>query len=152
TTEQFLGLVDASFKLGNPSGETYRQILQLVGRLHDALTPYNPRDMVDMQSAVWVAAQESEKQKLAEPFASIFENRDEAEWAFDLLLETIDRLDVSSADDKRIAMTLSNHYIGRLLRLDNCGWIALGFSTVYSSGRMLSIALLADSLPTERVL
>jgi MoxR-like ATPase len=64
---------------------------------------------------------------IAEPLASIFSNREEAEWAFDLLAEILTRLDIHSADDPRWAITLTKRYGGISLHLTVGNWLILGF-------------------------
>jgi hypothetical protein len=64
---------------------------------------------------------------LTEPFAHIFTDRAEAEWAFDLLRDTAKRLGIQGAYDARFALTLVQQ-AGRLgLHLNFGGWLVLGF-------------------------
>ena len=62
---------------------------------------------------------------LAKPFSTIFKDKQEAEWAFDLLQETFERLGIESPDDPRFALTL--RYYGRVLRFTFGSWLVLGF-------------------------
>jgi MoxR-like ATPase len=64
---------------------------------------------------------------LAEPFGSLFSDLEEAEWAFDLLAETLKRLDIRSSDDPRWAITLVKRYGGISLHLTVGNWLILGF-------------------------
>jgi hypothetical protein len=61
-----------------------------------------------------------------EPFGDLFASREEAEWAFDLLRETLERLGVAGPDDARFAVTLPHK--GRMLRLNFGNWAVLQFS------------------------
>jgi hypothetical protein len=51
---------------------------------------------------------------LAKPFSRIFQDQAEAEWAFEFLAETLERLEVTGPDDERFALTLRHN--GRMLR------------------------------------
>ena len=62
---------------------------------------------------------------LAEPFASIFADRDQAEWAFDFFADTVDRVG-GSLNDRRFAMTL--RHTQTLLRLNFGNWMLLDIS------------------------
>jgi len=46
---------------GSPDGETYRLVRDHVHELLNALQPYGARDMVDVQSFIWVCFRESKK-------------------------------------------------------------------------------------------
>ncbi len=64
---------------------------------------------------------------LAEPFAKIFIDQAEADWAFDLLRDTAMRLGIRGAYDPRFAVTLAQR-AGRLgLHLNFGGWLVIGF-------------------------
>lgn len=63
---------------------------------------------------------------LGEPFSRIFQDREEAEWAFALLRETLDRLGVADPDDERFALTFRHGQ--RLLRLNFGNWAILHFA------------------------
>jgi 5-methylcytosine-specific restriction protein B len=84
---------------------------------------------------------------LAEPFSRIFEDREEAEWAFELLKETLHRLGVTDASDKRFSLTLRHNE--QVLRLNFGNWAVLQFyGSGYSSNRM-GIALIKDQVDIE---
>jgi 5-methylcytosine-specific restriction enzyme B len=56
-TQRFLNLAGTGLKLGSrPTGEVYTQVLEVADRLKEALSPYGPRDVVDLQSFFWVVA------------------------------------------------------------------------------------------------
>jgi len=81
---------------------------------------------------------------LAEPFSQIFVDRTEADWAFDLLRQTTDRLRVTGPYDPRVAVTLS-HRSGRVfLRLNFGGWLVVGFRGPGQTAGRVDMALLAD--------
>lgn len=61
--------------------------------------------------------------KLAKPFNTVFRNREEAEWAFDLFRETIVRLGLRNVADKRFALTLRHN--NTVLRLNFGNWMVL---------------------------
>jgi len=45
--------------IGPPDGNTYHALLKTANLLREALAPFGARDMVDVQSFIWVCAQES---------------------------------------------------------------------------------------------
>ncbi len=69
TTQKFLRDIDAGFDLGpRASGETYARLLEVVEALREDLAGYGPRDLIDIQSYVWVAIyMASEVQRVAPP-------------------------------------------------------------------------------------
>lgn len=77
---------------------------------------YNVIDKIDLTSL---------PEGLASPFDEIFQDRQEAEWAFELLAETLERLGVSGPSDERFALTVVNG--GRVLRLNFGNWAVLSF-------------------------
>lgn len=83
---------------------------------------------------------------LAEPFAQIFVDRAEADWAFDLLRDTAKRLGIHGPYDPRFALTLA-HRSGRLgLHLNFGGWLVLGFRGPGLSPPRIDMALLAQQV------
>ena len=77
---------------------------------------------------------------MAEPCSQIFVDREEAEWAFDLLQETFRRLGVADASDERFALTLRDG--GRVLRLNFGNWAVLQFYGPGYSQYKVGIALI----------
>ena len=54
-TEEFLSLLEASeIYATKPSGESYSAIREKMNELKNALQEFNPQDMIDIQSLVWV--------------------------------------------------------------------------------------------------
>ena len=72
----------------------------------------------------------------------IFSDRDEAEWAFDLLKETVNRLGIKDPNDERFAITCPSG--GKALHLDFGQWLVLGFNNPEGEPNRVEIALLAD--------
>ncbi len=63
TANWFLKFMGTGRKIGTkPNTAVYTEILQRANWLREALTPFGVRDMVDVQSIIWVAAQESKSQ------------------------------------------------------------------------------------------
>lgn len=140
-TRQFLKSLEGPFKLGTPSAETYARFRQFAHDLKKTLAAYGPRDMIDIQSLIWVCGREaSSEATLAEPFSNIFSDRKEAEWAFDLLQETLERLAVSESDNPPIALTLPHK--GKVLRLNYGRWVVLGFCGPNAYHHGIEMALL----------
>ncbi len=69
----------------------------------------------------------ADQQPLAEPFSQIFKNREQADWAFDWLLDTVKRLGIEGPYDFRFALTLAQHGGKPALHLNFGGWLVLGF-------------------------
>lgn len=84
----------------------------------------------------WIAHQS----KLAEPFATIFENREQAEWAFDLFAETVERLG-GSENDERFALTIRHG--GSLMRLNFGNWMLIDVSKTRG---FMDLALLIEPM------
>jgi len=88
-------------------------------------------------------------EELSEPFIKIcekiFRNTREAEWAFDLLKMTIERLGIESLDDERFSITIPIRSGGKSLHLIFGPWLVLGFSgSADQTSNRVSIALLAN--------
>lgn len=67
-TRWFLKLAEVSdIYTSRPNGETYAQILGQVRALRDALLPYGARDMIDVQSVLWVAHSVTQEAEAARP-------------------------------------------------------------------------------------
>ncbi len=79
---------------------------------------------------------------LAEPFSRIFADSDEANWAFDFLRDTLNRLGVTSPDDERFALTLVHN--NQTLRLNYGSWAVLQFYGSDSGLDRVGIAFLED--------
>lgn len=89
----------------------------------------------------------SDEETIAERLLSVFTKRDDAEWAFGLMKDAIDRLGIKSPEDPRIAITLPHSANkGRAFRLDFCQWLVLSFQkeTKNEGQRIIIIALFAD--------
>lgn len=62
TADWFLKFMGQSLSVsGAPDAVTYTTILEQAGSLREALVPYGARDMVDVQSFIWVCARESQE-------------------------------------------------------------------------------------------
>ena len=79
---------------------------------------------------------------LAHPFSEIFRDKQEAEWAFDLLQETFERLGIGGPDDPRFALTL--RHSGCALRFTFGKWLVLGFYGPGLRRDRVDITLMAD--------
>ena len=125
TMKTFFDLVGRSDEWKRkPSGQAYRRVLSLARDVWKAFEAYHPRDMIDIQSVMWVAANVSrEKQKrLAPPFSQIFASREEAEAGFDFLENTLALLGETPEEaSKRISITFPSKYNHHVLRM-NYGW------------------------------
>ncbi|MCB0212579.1 MAG: hypothetical protein KDJ52_24765, partial [Anaerolineae bacterium] len=90
---------------------------------------------------------DSELLELAEPFSQIFASFEEAEWAFDLLTETCERLGIEDAADERFAVTLVERYGGLSLHFNFYDWLILGFRPPELAQKRVRLPLLIESAP-----
>lgn len=79
--------------------------------------------------------------ELAPPFSEMFAKSQEAEWAFDLLKETAERLGVQGPDDEIAAFTLRKRSGEYLLRMSFGNWLVLGFTGLNKSLKYIDVAL-----------
>ena len=88
-------------------------------------------DLFDMFTHWLVAIKRDGLNGNSKPFAKIckkiFGNQLEAEWAFDLLKTTLERLGIESLDDERFSITIPIRSGGRTLHLSFGPWLVLGF-------------------------
>lgn len=82
--------------------------------------------------------------ELAKPFLEIFVDRAEAEWAFNLLRQTVERLGVRDPYDPRFALTMPHRSGRHQLRLNFGGWLVLGFRYQKNLAYRINMALIAD--------
>ncbi len=117
-------------------GRHYAQINDLLNQLAEEL-------QIDLWTLDILWEWLNRQSVLAEPFASIFEDRDQAEWAFDFISDTVDRVG-GSPNDKRFAMTL--RHSKTLLRLNFGNWMLLDVSR--ESGT-IHLALLIEPMQSH---
>lgn len=153
TTRWFVEYVGGSgIYTTKPTGAAYRTIKAISEQLRGALQEYQSHDMVDIQSFIWVCRPEyqntgDEEEVLARPFSQIFVDRTEAEWAFDFLRETLERLGVTRADDERFAITLPGKNI---LRLNFGVWAIVSFYELTHLPNRIHVDLITDGLNLEK--
>lgn len=114
--------------------------------IHDA-------DLFDMFSHWLVAVKkyfQPEIVEMASPFSEMFANKEEAEWAFDLLKETADRLGVVGPEDPLAAFTLRKSSGDIMIRLNYGHWLVHGFAGRLKSLKSMTIAIFQGEvdLPT----
>jgi 5-methylcytosine-specific restriction protein B len=104
-------------------------------------------------------SQQQNSGPLADPFAQIFSDRAEADWAFDLLRDATRRLRATGPYDPRLAVTLSTRGGRPILHLDFGAWLVLGFRGPGQTPARVDMALLAglvtwderfSTLPSDR--
>ena len=81
---------------------------------------------------------------LGQPFAQIFVDTEEAEWAFDLLYEAMQRLGVEGPDDARLSLTAANRHGGQNLHFNFGKWLVLGFRGPNLQAERVRICLAAN--------
>lgn len=72
----------------------------------------------------------------------IFKDREEAEWAFALMRETLNHLGIKNSDDERFAITRPSR--GTAIHLNFGQWLVLGFNFQDIGANRIEMALLAD--------
>ena len=80
---------------------------------------------------------------LGRPFNQVFVDVEEAEWAFDLLAETMQRLGIQNPGDERFALTVAHRYGGLNLHLNFGNWLVLGFRGPNLQAERVRICLLS---------
>ena len=143
-TKWYLKTLGSDVKLGNdPDGKVYHEILQKTGELKEHLEEFRPENMVDIQSLLWTAYRTGQEleEELSDPFSILFSDRREAEWAFDFLMESADRLGVQGPDDPLAPFTLRQAGKKYLLRMIYGNWLMIGFSAIEDESRSIALAL-----------
>ena len=135
-----------------PNGQTYAAILASAERLLELARPWGARDMIDVQGLVWVAfrLQKPELNSstlVAAPLDQVFAGRAEAEWALNLMAESVERLGLQSCDDERIVISYSP--TDRALKLIYGQLTALDFRGRNGALDRLRLALPTAQAPTE---
>ncbi len=124
-----------------PSRETYELILGIAEELKTALSVYQPRDMVDIQSLLWVIAgvfenldvnKEKNDYKLSKPFSEMFKNYDQAEMAFDLLALVVNKFHNNNTKEELLSITLTPFENGYKLRVNFGNWLVLCREQTYN--------------------
>lgn len=123
-----------------PSAEGYARIINVAQELGTALREYEPNDMVDIQSVMYICADAyngklipiqsspaSTEPVLGFPFSRIFRSYDEANAAFDLLNLAFEYLGVTGEADEAYALTIPRGGKDRVLRLNFGNWATLAF-------------------------
>ena len=120
-----------------PSRETYELILGIAKKLKTALSVYQPRNMVDIQSFLWVMVHSLEKQsenstkdgkKLAKPFSEMFKDYDQAVIAFDLLGTVVNKIYNKINKEELLSITLRPFKNGYMLRVNLGNWLVFGIN------------------------
>ncbi|MEW5957393.1 MAG: AAA family ATPase [Chloroflexota bacterium] len=88
-------------------------------------------------------SQQQTEPVLADPFARIFADRAEADWAFDFLLATVKQLGIAGTYDERFALTLVRRAGRPELHLTFGGWLVAGLAGPEASPQRVELPLLA---------
>ena len=165
TTRWFLQFLDMGDEWEwRPSPRVYAIVKELSADILAAFRPYGVKDMVDVQSIIWTGYSYKDEvvedgwdelpqhhvikdasDTLAPPFDAIFADREEAEWAFDLMRQTLERLEISDATDARFRVSLRRASRGGMrLRLIYANLVLLEFRGPQSAEKRVEISLLAE--------
>jgi len=135
-----------------PNGQTYAAIVASAERLLELARPLGARDMIDVQGLVWVAYRLQKPELMssrlvAAPLDQVFAGRAEAEWALNLMTESVERLGLQSCDDERIVISYSP--TDRALKLIYGQLTVLDFRGRNGALDRLRLALPTAQAPTE---
>lgn len=83
------------------------------------------------------------------PFNEIFDDEEHAEWAFDLMLDTLDHLSIYEDDDQRFAVILVERDGGQNLHLYYGKRLILGFRNRKAATKRVSLVFFDDDVPIE---
>jgi 5-methylcytosine-specific restriction protein B len=124
----------------------YADVRTIFHQLRDALAPYGTRDMIDVQSVVYVAHGSAKwaLTPLTPPFDAIFANRDGAEWVLDLYRDIVEGLGGGPGDERFVLALQEDH---NTLQLYMGDWMVCG---VTDQGTALHIMTLVDPSMSAR--
>jgi 5-methylcytosine-specific restriction enzyme B len=77
---------------------------------------------------------------LSKQFGQVFRNKEEAEWAFDLMKETAIKLGVTGPDDERLSIRIREGIPG--LHFSFCPWLVLAFYGTKKQGPRVRFAII----------
>jgi len=120
------------------SYRAYNRALQAFAREHDLA----PQAVDTITWRLSVADPAPTSGGLAEPFRTIFADREEAEWALGLMVQTLERLGVERPDDMRFSISLRGS--GRRIRLSFAGWQVIEARAQVPGQRFIGLDLLTD--------
>lgn len=103
-------------------------------------------DVLDMM-AHWLVTEgppEDDTVPLATPLDAVFASADEAEWAFDLLRDTLGQLGVDEPGDPRVVLSLPRNHEGTVLRLNFGPWLVLDFRGDSDGRTRMAVALRSE--------
>ncbi len=130
-----------------PSPELYAHLLDLCQQLKHELGDYQPQDYVDIQGFIWTAYRASlPSKKLAHPFSKMFQDWDQAQWAFDLLQSALECLGVQTPDHPLLTVTLRSYSSEFRLRVNYGKWLVLGINGKAGSISSIHVTLYKDRL------
>jgi hypothetical protein len=93
---------------------------------------------------------ESATPKLAPPFDAIFADHAEAQWGFDFLRHTFEKLNAAENNYRPTAITLPKSHKLRLLRFNFGPWLLIDFCGPTSKyGKRINLALITDDLAVD---
>jgi hypothetical protein len=156
--------------------ETYLHVLEFLDEIEQAVSERGgqPRDLLDLQSVVWVLTKTSLKEldflpdeqvrelasrrgealpegmrgpegELASPFAEHFEDISEAEWAFRLFRDAAKTLGIDDARDKRLVVSYSPGRRGKPITLIFADWKVCAVRSKQYPGPRVQLAIPSES-------
>lgn len=82
--------------------------------------------------------------ELANPFLAIFKTASISDWAFDLMLDSAQKLDIESCSDERLGITLRKDK--NAIHFNFCTWLLLGFEGLNNGTVDVRVPLFQDYL------
>ena len=135
----------------------YSEAKDRIGRLDprgqiELGVPENTYELTSRHAVVAESDEEYEMENferpLAEPFASIFTDRAEAEWAFDFLREAAQRLGMENPQDERFTFSIPRRRSlgGHPLHMVMGNWLVIGFRGLNRPRQRVRLLLLKDQV------
>ncbi|GAB6158821.1 hypothetical protein JCM39194_20210 [Desulfotomaculum varum] len=109
-------------------------------------TPFEYRLKLINQPNAGVVQEETTSDRMesmAKPFSSIFIDKEEALWAFDMMAGAAEMLGIDSANDERLAITIRHKNMGLHFNFGN--WLLLGFYGPKNEKGRLRLPLLEET-------
>lgn len=142
--------VEATEKELSAEGHSPIVIDHLLLKARERLQSQHPGSVVDFYSPElerqWRKEQrepEGPENGMSDPFSTIFADREEALWAFEVMSRVIKGLGLGSTDDPRLVISLARG--GEALHLIFCNWLVLGFNAPAYEPKRFEVLLLENT-------
>jgi MoxR-like ATPase len=147
SAQLLLGITEGKIKYGLAMGSelknaAYEEVIELsssIPTLDEVLNKF--KNVLDQ----FLIINELDKpDQLAYPLNIIFKDKNEANWAFDLLNQTCNRLGIENYNDPRLANNLVKKQNTKALHLNFTNWLILGFQQT-NTNLLITVALIKEA-------